>query len=382
MVKTIKLTLLSFIILLLTSCWNYEEIDKIAPAAGVSFDYDEKKNSYILTVEIVNLKNTSTGTELLPEYFTSEGKTILDAIRNMISVSGRKIYLSHAKVVFISEKIAKRGIIDVLDFIERDTEIRTDMKIVLVKGKKASEIFNTSIKLEKIVSYHVDEMLENSIYLSKYPKIELWDLINQIQFDISTAILPVAYIVEDNDRKIINISGSAIFKEAKMIAFLNDSDTKNLLFLRNKVYGGILPLNNVLGTESSVSFEIYKSKTKVKPILIDNKILFKINLSVDVALKEVSGQIDFIEEKKLESLKNYAQEKIKNDILNTFYYVRDTYNLDVFGFSKLVKINYPQFWKNNIDRWESIFSNSELDIDIKLNIIGTSTTNKIIKVGK
>ncbi|CCC57937.1 Ger(x)C family spore germination protein [Caloramator australicus] len=382
MVKTIKLTLLSFIILLLTSCWNYKEIDKIAPAAGVSFDYDEKKNSYILTVEIVNLKNTSTGTELLPEYFTSEGKTILDAIRNMISVSGRKIYWSHAKVVFISEKIAKRGIIDVLDFIERDTEVRTDMKIVLVKGKKASEIFNTSNKLEKIVSYHVDEMLENSIYLSKYPKIELWDLINQIQFDISTAILPVAYIVEDNDRKIINISGSAIFKEAKMIAFLNDADTKNLLFLRNKVYGGILPLNNVLGTESSVSFEIYKSKTKVKPILIDNKILFKINLSVDVALKEVSGQIDFIEEKKLESLKNYAQEKIKNDILNTFYYVRDTYNLDVFGFSKLVKINYPQFWKNNIDRWESLFSNSELDIDIKLNIIGTSTTNKIIKVGK
>ncbi|WDU82114.1 hypothetical protein [Caloramator sp. Dgby_cultured_2] len=49
MVKTIKLTLLSFIILLLTSCWNYKEIDKIAPAAGVSFDYDEKKNSYILT---------------------------------------------------------------------------------------------------------------------------------------------------------------------------------------------------------------------------------------------------------------------------------------------------------------------------------------------
>ncbi|KRQ87366.1 Spore germination protein B3 precursor [Caloramator mitchellensis] len=380
--KLVKIIILTLIVLLYSSCWNYREIDKIAPAAGISFDYDEDKNVYSLTVEIVTLKTAENGIQQMPEYFTSEGETIFDAVRNIIAKSGKKIYWAHSKTVYISEKIAKRGIIDVLDFIERDAEVRSDMKIVLVKGKKAGDIFKAKTESEKIVSFHIDEILENSRSVSKYPNIELWDLINQIQSDASAAILPVAYIVEDFGKEVVKLSGCALLKKAKLIGFLDERDTKNLLFLNNKLYGGIIPIRNVLGTNSNVSFEIYNSKTKVNPKINDGKITFYVVVSIDVSLAEISGEINFIEEKNLEKLKEFAEEYIEKDIQATFYKIRDIYALDVFGFSKNTKIKYPKFWKESKNEWVDIFMSSSIDVSVNLNIFGSATTNDIIKVGK
>ncbi|MCX7903827.1 MAG: Ger(x)C family spore germination protein [Caloramator sp.] len=377
----IKIIFILIISLMFTSCWNYRELDQISTAAGVAFDFDENKNKYILTTEIVTITNYGQGQSLiLPEYFNEEGDTIFDAVRNLVSKTGKKVFWSHAKVVFINKKLAKKSILPILDWIERDAEVRPDMKIVFVNSERARDIFNTTNNLQKIVSFHVYDILESSKNISKYPNINLWQIINEIQSDSAATILPVAYIVKENGRNIIKLSGCALFKNEKLVGFLDDHHTKNLLFIKNLVKGGIIPIKNALSTGTDISFEIYSSKTKITPI-IDDKLKFNIDISIDVSLAENSGEFDFIKEENLIKLKDFAEKYIAQDIENTLTKIQD-YDVDIVNFGKLVKIKNPSYWKKNKDNWDELFKYVSYSINVKLNIFGTATTNKIIKVGK
>ncbi|MDO6354928.1 Ger(x)C family spore germination protein [Caloramator sp. CAR-1] len=377
----IKIFLIIIFSLFFTSCWNYRELDQVSTAAGVAFDYDENKNKYILTVEIVTITNYGQGQSLiLPEYFSEEGDTIFDAVRNLISKTGKKIFWSHAKVVFINKKLAKRGILPILDWIERDAEVRPDMKIVFVNSKMAKDVFTTTNNLQKIVSFHVYDILESSKNIAKYPNINLWQVINEIQSDSAATILPVAHIIEEKGRNIVKISGCALFKDAKLLGFLDDHNTKNLLFIKNQIKGGIIPIKNALSTGTDISFEIYNSQAKITPI-VDDKVKFKIDISVDVSLAENSGEFDFIKEENLIKLKDFSEKYIAQDIENTLSIIQ-SYNADIVNFGRFLKIKYPTYWKKNKDNWNKIFQTVSYSVNVKLNIFGTATTSKIIRVGK
>src|SRR4051794_23013200 len=116
-IRLLKVIPLSICIIMLTGCWNYKEIDKLAIVAGAAIDKED--DQFLLTAEVVKTKGEK---DSKPESLKIEGrgKTIFDATRNINKVSGKRLYWSHAKVIIISQEVAREGIIPAIDLFNRD----------------------------------------------------------------------------------------------------------------------------------------------------------------------------------------------------------------------------------------------------------------------
>lgn len=92
--KFIKISILFIYIIsnvfLSTGCWNYREVEQLGLAAGVAIDKDDDNNSYIVTAELINTEPSNGSTKVSSQLFSSRGKTIFDAVRNLILVTGKK----------------------------------------------------------------------------------------------------------------------------------------------------------------------------------------------------------------------------------------------------------------------------------------------------
>lgn len=156
------------LIFLLTGCYNYREINELAIVSGISIT--KEGNDIKLTTEVINPKkeqDASSGEE--PEFitYTKKAKSIQEAIRKMIQESPRKMYGAHIEILIIDEKIAKKDLMDILDFFARDPEIRREFKVLIGKN---DDILKITTPLEKISSQNIRDSLENN---SKYLGLSL-----------------------------------------------------------------------------------------------------------------------------------------------------------------------------------------------------------------
>lgn len=182
-------TLTVLLLVSLTGCWNYREIEQLYVVSGFAVD-KSPNGKYLIAAETVDIKTGDKESKLAPKIFSAEGETILDAARNIIKISGQRLYWSHAKIVIISQEAAKEGILQVLDLINRDTEPRLELNLMVSKEKTARELFLAKNTATKIQGFEMDKMIKAQKSLSKAPKAEVYQLINLLSSESGAAILP------------------------------------------------------------------------------------------------------------------------------------------------------------------------------------------------
>ena len=69
----------------------------------------------------------------------------------MITLSGKKLYWSHATVIILSKEIASEGILKVIDFYNRDAEAREDIHLVI--SKEATAKCKAAVPFETATQY-------------------------------------------------------------------------------------------------------------------------------------------------------------------------------------------------------------------------------------
>jgi spore germination protein KC len=126
----------------LVGCWDQQELADISLVTGIALDKG-KKAKFDLTVEVINTKELTTKTQAgnAPSLaFTLEGNTVSELAQKMnVGVSKRLIY-SHMRTLVIDEKVAREGILDFLDFLDRNREIRGDFNLLVSRGVKAADV--------------------------------------------------------------------------------------------------------------------------------------------------------------------------------------------------------------------------------------------------
>ena len=366
---------------LLTGCWNYKEVEKLAIVAGVAIDKNGE-DKVLVTTEIVSVQQEKGQSALKPVYIQAVGVTFFDAARAMIALQGKRIYWSHAKVIIISEEIAKEGISKVLDFVNRDAEVREDMWVLLSRGESARAIFNSKPAFESMVSFEIDDTMRASEALSRYPAIELYKFLDNIGSKETTATVPTIELIENMGIPVSYVAGAAIIKKDKLLGYLGETDTKSLLWIQNELKGGIYPVKDAAGTKTNVSLEIFKSKTRIKPEMSEGVPIIRINILTDVNIGEIMGKEDFISEKGRGLLEKDAEAKIKKDIEDLIEKAQKKYKSDFLGFGENIKRSMPSVWKSIEKEWNGIFPDIETRVEVDIRIRGSATTSKPIKVGK
>lgn len=377
--KILFVTMLMCICITLTSCWNYREVEQLAVAAGAAVDKNPDGTLHI-TFEVVNIAGDGQVT-YEPVYIESDGKTFFEAARRAIAKNGKRIYWSHAKIIIISQDIAKEHVTKYLDFLFRDAEAREDIWLLVSMEKTAKDIFRSKSIQRPIVSFELDDTMRSQRSISRFPFIELFEFFDRLFYKQVAPILPLVRVIEDEGKKVSQIGGTAIFKDYKMVATLDEEDTRHMLFLRNEVKGGLIVVKDVARAGENVTLEIFKSKSKITPSVEDEVIKMKVDIDLDVNIAEINGTTDFMSSAGQQKLYAAAKKQLESEIKTMYLKVRDNYGTDVFGFGRRIEMKMPAVWNQIKNDWDELFTELELDVNLNLKIRGSATTRTPLKIG-
>lgn len=368
--------------LFLTGCWNYREIDKLSLMAGLAIDKSSSGNGYEITAEIIDVSSSDKSPTFNSTRIQSEGLTIFDGIRNMINISAKALYWSHATTIIVSKEVAKDGILPVLDWIIRDTEPRLSIYILVSEEDSAKEILSSKSLSTEIRSFEIKDMILSNKRLSKIPNIQIHELPNIISANGFYAVIPAVKEAINEKEITMVLSGGAILKGDSLAGFIGLDDVKNYLFVRNKIEGGLLTVN--LSEKSSklnpdVTLEISKNKTKITPILSNGKLSIDIQVKTEVGIGEFDTNMDIMNKTTLEKIKFASEKSLEKDITRTIKKVQEDFGLDIFGFGNTVKEKMPNIWKEIEKDWDEIFMELKVNVKVDIHISGSSHLSKPIE---
>lgn len=383
--RKIRIFFLIFILLmnsiLTTGCWNYREIDELSIVAGVAIDKGED-NAFQMTVEIIQI---SSGRDIkkTSKILTVEGKTVFDAARNLISLSGKKLYWSHAKVIILSEKIASEGIVKAIEWYNRDAETREEVKLLISEEASAKEILTYQGASEDIKSFVLAATIEQQKSLSKAPQTDILKFDIESKTKMISTVIPVVNLKKADGKLAPQVMGTAIIKNDKLVGFLNEEETKDLIFIRNEVKGGILVEEMQTGSDLTlVSLEIFNNKTKVTPVADNNDIKINLDIETIVSIGEIGGKVNFIDDEGRAELERSTENSLKKRIELLISKVQSEYDADIFGFGQKLRENKIKVWKSVANNWEEVFQNLRVDVRTKIQIKNSAILSRPLEEGE
>ena len=281
-----KILLLIPILILLTGCYNYRELNDLAIVSAISVS--KENNKYKVNIQVVNPKkeqDTSSSNE--PDFITykSNGPSLQEAFRLVIKESPKKIYGAQMQILIIDENIAKDGLEDILDFFARDPEIRNEFYVLIGKSKDILEILTP---LDNISSQNImDSLTANNKYLGYANLITFNDLLANYQnnnIEIALPSLELKGSSKEGDKEetleksvsdaSVILSNIGVFKNNKLLGYLTEEDSLAYNFVMDNVTNTIITTN--YKDNQYIVNEIIDSKTSLEAKPKDNKIKIKI----------------------------------------------------------------------------------------------------------
>ena len=379
--RSLLLCLLVLMQIGLTGCWSREEMNDLAIAVGIGIDKvgDEFQVSaqVVLPSQIAGSKGGSPQSPV--NLYKTTGKTVYEALRKITTVSPRKIYISHLRILVLSEDLARGGIRDVLDFMSRDTQTRNDYFIVVSKDAKAEDALKILTSLEKIPAVRLFSSLETSEkQWAPTSTVTLGDLITDlvakgknpvltgvvIQGNIDVGETPKNVETVDSPTQ-LKYSGLAVFKDDKLIGWLNQEESKVYNYLTNKVNNTVFYINCPEGKR--ISLEVFEAHSKVKGSVQEGKPAISINQYLEADIGEVQcSNLELTNPKTITELNQIANQKVIKLFETTIKKVQQEYKSDIFGFGEAIHRSNPQEWKKLSDNWDQTFVN--LPVTVKVNM--------------
>lgn len=382
--KKISTILLTFIIFInsifAAGCWNYREIEKMSIVAGVAVDKGVN-DQYQITAEIAEISGGKES-KMASKTITAEGKSMFDAARNMIAISGKKLYWSHAKVLIIDKKIANEGVTNAIELFNRDAETREEIFLLISQRESAREIFDEWKSTNEIKSFALEEMLQNQVNLSKAPLVNIMNFDIESKTDGVSPIIPTVNLKQIDGKTVPQIMGTAIIKKDKLAGFLNADETKDLIFIRNEIKGGILVEKLAeKDVPTVVSLEIFKNKTKINPVVDGRNIQMNLNIDTTVTIDELEGTLNFSDDEARRKLEQSAEGALKKRIESLINKMQSEYDADIFGFGAKLWEDKPLVWKNTQGNWEEVFKNLNVNVKTRVHIKNSAVLSKPLREG-
>jgi len=390
--KMLKILLILSFTMLLTSCWSNRELNELAIASALGID--KAGDQYRVSLQIVNpsevaSKSGGAGYQTPVTVYTVYANTILEAVRKAATVAPRKIYLAQLRTIVIGEELARSGISLSLDYLMREREVREEgLYILIAKGGKAEDTLKVLTHLDKIPATKMANALQtlerywaptNTVQLSEV----LYDLISGAKYSSIPGI--VVKGVKDGGKTTKNVQTlasptylqfeeTAVFKKDKLIGWLDEEESKGYNYITDRVIKTVGHFRCPDG--GKVAMDVIRTKTNLKARMVEGKPKIELKLWMEGNIADLQcrlnpgnptavAELQKIGEKNLERLIRKALQKVQHELKS-----------DALGFGEAVHRSYSSEWKTLKDRWDDIFPDVPVHLDINLRIRNTGTMNQ------
>jgi spore germination protein KC len=392
---------------LLSGCWDRREPNEVAHVLAVGFDIDDE-GSYEIMAQFVDPMAARGGTAvgggpsvLGPAFwvYSAKGHTPFDAARNLHPIVSREVQLTNVEVILISERLARAGIMPLLDFIQRDPNLRLAANLAVVEGA-VEKVLGAVFPGTPIPALALDQLLSPTHFTE--PAVMAKDMLGDlVEFlrpgqDLALPRLKVhetgqeassegqeggskqgsshgqGASVESSMKPPVMYIGGAAFKGDKMVGWLEGREAMGLNMVAGERQRASIVVKSPAG-EGLAALHLTRLKTTVRPRLIDDEVRIGIDVMAVGYLEDQTGLgpdrpgMDLNDPKVVESLRARFSEVIRNDIELAVARAREL-KADILGFGNAVYRKLPRTWNDLADRWDEVFQTVPLDITVKVTI--------------
>lgn len=353
-----KIIILFILILSLTGCKDYVEINDLAILTGIVIDY--KDNMYEVTAQlIVNDKNSNI------EVFKTKSNSINEAIAELSKLSNKELFISHLKVLIVTDTVIKENI-DFKDYFLRSSKSKMNFYVYVIDNEISDKVLNvykendgSSIYLEKMMKFN------QNIFSSSTP-LKFSDYAYYTYEKGYNLIYPKIKIVKNNDKEVLYLSNLTTFKDDNEIE-LSENESIFYNIVSNKA---IKTTVTIKCDDNNFSVELQDIKTKYK--WKDNK--FTISNKTNSKVIDYKCKYDLTKKESIEKLNELTSNYIKNNINNLLTFIKDN-NEDVIGIGNYIYKHDKNYFKDN-NKWNNYLNNIEFKIDTKTNITSIGEIKK------
>jgi spore germination protein KC len=390
---------------LLTGCFDRRELDDMAYPVALGFDKG-KTNALKMTLQLavpitIGGEGGGKGEESVTNV-TIETPTIYSGLNMLNSFVSKQLNLSHAKVVVISEELAKDGIGKYMQAMIRNREFRPNASIVVSRGPAEEFIKAVKPKLETNPAKYYELLLSAYRYTGFTSESQL---INFYQNTKCTCRQPLAVLAGVNKFKSsdefelsastykekgreqplegdfkagdltktgdlgVEIMGLAVFDGGKMVGELDGEETTFHLMVDGKFNSSYVTIPDPKDEDNFVILDIKQSRMtqkKVEMVGGKPKIYAKVILEADIL--SIQSGFNYERVENIGILETAVENFLKDGILRYLEKSSKVFGTDNCGFGGSMKGKFLTWQECEDFDWLISFKEASFDVEVVLKI--------------
>ena len=370
-VSLLTLALLSLI--LLPGCWSAHElndefillseaVDKVGDQIQVTFQ--------IITPEQDSAGKSSSGKSSsnsnTPLFLvTGEGKTIAEAFKDYHRKLPRYIYAGHLEVVFISEDIAKEGLMPYLDAYARHFWSIDSSWLIITPGPardmltvQKSTIKYPSMGLEERVKKHAIKITDLNDFLVNFHSDSGMQVLTSAKIE-SPSKLP-----KDSEMQEWIVSNTALFNQDRLVGYLSPQEGEFYNAFTQGFTRRDFPLKtSPFCPEGKLTVTLTGKPPKIKAIPSDEDLVLSVKVDLEFEIAEDTCSVKLTGEKDIKALEESVNENYSEHLRGMIEHTQQE-ELDIFNIADRLHASHPELWLEVKDNWPEVYSDLPLQIEV------------------
>ena len=301
---------------------------------------------------------------------------------------GKKVNLSHCKLIIFSEELAKDGISDEVYSLINEIQIRPSANIVISKCNTKYYIENSVPSLESLIPRYYDIFPNTSEYTGYTCNATIGDFFNALVCNSCSAYAILGGINNPNtdpnqlqasddssiksnespitgNRSSQNI-GLAVFKDDKLAGELNAIETICFLNIRKKVDTFLVSVPNPEDATSKIDIYLSpKDNNNIDVKFVNGAPYIKLKLNFSGKIYSMSKNSQYLNEDVLNSISNSCNTFLENEFLKYLYKTSTVFESDINGFGVYALSEFYTSSEFNDYNWLNNYKNCNFDVDIE-----------------
>ncbi|MGB9812610.1 MAG: Ger(x)C family spore germination protein [Thermovenabulum sp.] len=366
MKKFIRVSIIITLLFFLSGCWDMVDIDKRIFIGNVGIDKKEDKYLFTFTYPIVRKLvggeggGGGGGQGKNIYVIKTEARSLTEAISLIAHRTSRRINFDHSRNIIIGEELARDGIKEIIDSLERNPQTNRRSYLIIAKDR-AEKILSKENDQEILLAYYIEYLFKSKQNPGDYVDRDFSEVMEQIHSLKGDALMPVITVAG----KDLDANGGAVIKDYRLIGYLNTEEVRGINILLGKAMQTITAFD-IDGTKLAVC-EIKSARST--PVLLKAQEVPVIRYDIEVAasLREIHS--DKIGKRGLKELQEGFAKEIKKQIEAGLNRVQKDYKVDVIGVGEYLYKRKPKIWEKYEKDWEEIFPDVEIIVNPKVKFI-------------
>jgi len=374
MIKKFRKIILLIIPLLLTGCWDYEDVNNKCIVITIGVDLVDDLIEFSGEIAKISASKKEEEKAQAGDVYNllSYGKTFEEARVHYDAENPYPVFLGATRVVVFGTDYAKEGIEPYLNRIDSLYDYRKTL-LSVVSRERPKELFDLKVDKDISVGFLIEDIMNHLTTKGE----SLYPIVGEILSDIALGkvgyLLPYVGIEQD----VLHYLGFAVMKDSKLIDIIDIYDTGGLLYIMADKPQLSEVLDSEKNKENKLSFSTQMKKRKIKTDYKNETVNINIDLDLSAVLR-YQYYMESISDGDIKNFEKMISEKIEKEIISIIKKAQNDFECDIFRFAKYFRAQNPEIFRTI--KWEDEFLKAEIEVNVKTKIVNMSLTDPNAKV--